>query len=223
MSNCDADTGEAIFNQVLDLLYKEPNEVCTVKELGLFCTLYIGTAAFSKKAPFLNMNTRKTLLVPSQPSYLEAEARDLWNELPFLIGTSCMIFLFLQVQSETGCRSSCEQNTYDLTVGQAVVLPSNPEATPDPVFTHRVDLYVPAPKLTVREEYLLYDVSSFLADCAGMGGVLLGFSFLGMTDSLLKGKGKGRKGRKAATRRKTNPDKVESISRKSTADLVQRK
>ncbi len=44
------------------------------------------------------------------------------------------------------------------------------------------EFYIPKPIFTVKEEYLVYDEASFLADCGGMGGILLGFSLLSFYD-----------------------------------------
>ncbi len=64
---------------------------------------------------------------------------------------------------------------------------------------HVQDFYIPQPTFTIEEEYIVYDWFSFLADCGGMGGILLGFSMLSFFDwvsDFKLGRYCARKGRK---------------------------
>ncbi len=44
----------------------------------------------------------------------------------------------------------------------------------------------PKPTFAVKEEFVVYDIGSFLADCAGMGGIMLGASVLALYDWMWK-------------------------------------
>ncbi len=44
-------------------------------------------------------------------------------------------------------------------------------------------IYVPEPEFSVVEEFLVYSAASFVADCGGMGGILLGVSLLALFDA----------------------------------------
>ncbi len=45
-------------------------------------------------------------------------------------------------------------------------------------------LKYPESRYDVREEYLIYDINSFIADVGGFLGLLLGYSILGLLESL---------------------------------------
>ncbi len=45
-------------------------------------------------------------------------------------------------------------------------------------YTDILYFYIPTSTVTVKEEFLVYDWVSFVADCGGMGGILLGLSLL---------------------------------------------
>ncbi len=47
-------------------------------------------------------------------------------------------------------------------------------------------LKYPESRYDVREEYLIYDINSFIADVGGFLGLLLGYSILGLLESLTK-------------------------------------
>ena len=80
-----------------------------------------------------------------------------------------------------GCQPSCVRNDYEVASGgDALVLPRAPSDHPNA--THGFTFYVREPRFTVRTEFAVYRWMSFLADCAGMGGILLGFSLLGTFD-----------------------------------------
>ncbi len=58
--------------------------------------------------------------------------------------------------------------------------------------SHQLRVYFPQPVLTVKEEFAVFTMSSFVAECGGMGGILLGFSFLAMFEWAHKGWAKHR-------------------------------
>ena len=75
-----------------------------------------------------------------------------------------------------GCQPSCERLKYKLEAGDVNLTPVRHDSDNS---TYTLHMYFAEPSFTVREEFEVYGWMSFLADCGGMGGILLGFSLLG--------------------------------------------
>jgi len=95
----------------------------------------------------------------------------------FLKSNKHNIFQFLIM---TGCKVSCKMPIY--TYAREKSVSDSPLRTNE---THMIiSLYAAQPITTVHNEYLVYDLMSFLADAAGMAGILLGLSFVSTYDGL---------------------------------------
>ncbi len=77
----------------------------------------------------------------------------------------------------------CKRSTYELQLEKEVYVERQGLGL-DNATVANLFLGVSDPYLTVREEFLVYDIASFLADCAGMGGIMLGASLLATYDWL---------------------------------------
>ncbi len=51
------------------------------------------------------------------------------------------------------------------------------------------EFIIPEAVYEIREEFVVYDASALLADCAGMAGILLGFSMIAIYDILCEALG----------------------------------
>ena len=67
------------------------------------------------------------------------------------------------------------KTNFDMDVGQKQAIGLQDIDRP---YTDLLYFYLPMTTITKREEFLVYDRLSFMADCAGMGGILLGLSML---------------------------------------------
>ncbi len=81
----------------------------------------------------------------------------------------------------TGCKPHCKQTHYNLMVSEIQERTESPPMMPDSLLDSSGPLdmlyfYVPSPMVTVKEEFKVYDLLDWAADCGGMGGILLGLS-----------------------------------------------
>ncbi len=76
---------------------------------------------------------------------------------------------------------------YKWTIGESQLL-SKEElyVNYDSTFTDMIYIYAPTSAVTFKEEFFIYDLMLFTADCGGMGGILLGFSFVTGFERVLK-------------------------------------
>ncbi len=85
----------------------------------------------------------------------------------------------MQTFERTGCLSPCKRNTYEMDIFKEVLVPGINGADT------ALHLFIPEPQFTVSEEFVVFDRLAFAADCAGMGGILLGVSLLAAYDYFL--------------------------------------
>ncbi len=78
----------------------------------------------------------------------------------------------------TGCMPPCTKSKFDISLSRPSMVPVWGNTTANMI----LHFYIPEPIYTVTEEFLVYDFPSFMADLAGMFGILLGVSFLAVYD-----------------------------------------
>ncbi len=104
-----------------------------------------------------------------------------FRALTFPYFSSSHFFQFLET---IGCHPACRRPTHDIKVEYVLDTNeddpgSNQTAETGSLF---LNLYIPLSKLTVREEFLVYDLAGLAGDMGGMVGMLLGASVLGLYD-----------------------------------------
>ena len=92
------------------------------------------------------------------------------NELSFMDGNG--------IYKITGCMASCEMNRYKVSV------PSIRSAIRPKLQYVKLYLFVKTGLFEEREQYLIYDWNSFIADVGGFLGLLLGWSMYSLYQEL---------------------------------------
>ena len=93
-----------------------------------------------------------------------------------------------KIYETTGCLASCERDEY----GKLDVVPS--EKSSEPVKDLHMAFLIRSGSYEEKEEYLLYDTNSFIADIGGFMGLCLGLSLFSLynevVDLFIKFKGR---------------------------------
>ena len=77
----------------------------------------------------------------------------------------------------TGCLSSCKKDQYSIAVDPAITETAWEELGEVPCQVH-IQFRILDSSYKVEEQYILYEMDSFIADVGGYMGLLLGFSLL---------------------------------------------